>query len=225
MADAQPADAGRLTIRIAQVLLVTSAAGLWAASRLTWVDLRTFDGLSPPKLTTLSGAAWSSALLPLTLLLLATAVAALAVRGWALRVLAVLVALASPAAGYLAVSTLETPDVALRAAELARVPLVELVGSKRYYPGPVLTLVAAICTLIGAVLLMRAASSARGTATKYLTPAARRSAATRDEGPMSERMIWDELDEGRDPTESASPNDPGSPPVDNSSAEPDTEGR
>jgi len=218
MADAQPAAAGRLTIRIAQVLLVASAVGLWAASRLTWVDLRTFDGLSPPKLTTLSGAAWSAALLPLALVLLATAVAALAVRGWALRVLAVLVALASLAAGYLAVSTLEIPDVAVRAAELARVPLVELVGSKRYYPGPVITLVTAVCTLTGAVLLMRAATSARGSATKYLTPGARRSAATHDDGPMSERMIWDELDDGRDPTES-------SPPNDNPPAEPDTEGR
>ena len=218
MADARPAAAGRLTLRIAQILLVASAVGLWAASRLVWVDLRTFDGLSPPKLTTLSGAAWSSALLPLALVLLATAVAALAVRGWALRVLAVLVALASLAAGYLAVSTLEIPNVAARAAELARAPLVELVGSKRYYPGPVVTLVAAICTLIGAVLLMRAATSARGAATKYLTPAARRAAATHDDGPMSERMIWDELDEGRDPTESSLPND-------NPPAEPDTEGR
>src|SRR6201990_3564935 len=129
MADAPPAAAGRLTIRIAQVLLVASAVGLWAASRLTWVDLRTFDGLSPPKLTTLSGAAWSAALLPLALVLLTTAVAALAVRGWALRLLAVLVALASLAAGYLAVSTLEIPGVAVRAAELARVALGGRAGS------------------------------------------------------------------------------------------------
>ena len=74
---------------------MAAAAGLWAASRLTWVDLRTFDGLGPPKLITLSGAAWSSALVPLALVLLATAVAALAVRGWPLRMLAVLVAVAS----------------------------------------------------------------------------------------------------------------------------------
>jgi uncharacterized membrane protein (TIGR02234 family) len=219
MADAQPAAGGRLPIRIAQALLVLSAAGLWVASRLTWVDLRTFDGLGPPKLTTLSGASWSSALLPLALVLLAAAVAALAVRGWALRALAVLVALASLAAGYLAVSTLEMSDVAVRGADLARVPLAELVGSNRYYPGPVITLVTAVGTLIGAVLLMRAATSAGGTATKYLTPAARRSAAAHDEGPMSERMIWDELDEGRDPTESSSAANDNPPP------EPDTEGR
>jgi uncharacterized membrane protein (TIGR02234 family) len=226
MADAQPGIPGRLTIRIAQVLLVAAAAGLWVASRLIWVDLRTFDGLGPPKLVTLSGAAWSSALLPLALVLLATAVAALAVRGWALRMLAVLVALASLATGYLAVSTLEIPDVAPRGADVAHVPVHELVGSQRHYPGPVITLAAAVCTLVGAVLLMRAATSAGGTATRYLTPAARRSMASRDEradAPMSERMIWDALDEGRDPTDQSGA--AASPPDDNPPPEPDTEGR
>jgi len=215
MADAQPAVGGRRTIRAAQALLVLSAAGLWAASRLTWVELTTFDGLGPRKVVTLSGAAWSSALLPLALLLLATALAALAVRGWALRVLAVLVALASLATGYLAISTLETPDVAVRGAELARVPLLELVGSKRHYPGAVTTLVVAVGILVAAALLMRAASSAGGTATKYLAPAARRSAARHDDASPSERTMWDELDEGRDPTDR--PDD--SPP------DADTEGR
>ena len=200
MADAQPAAAGRLTIRIAQVLLVASAIGLWAASRLTWVDLRTFDGLGPPKLVTVSGATWSSALVPLALVLVATAVAALAVRGWPLRMLALLVAVASLATGYLAISLLVIPDVALRGADLAHVPVLELVGSQRHYPGPVIALASAVCTLVGAVLLMRAAASAHGTATKYLTPAARRSRAQRDEKTMSERMIWDALDEGEDPT-------------------------
>ncbi|MDT7733033.1 MAG: hypothetical protein QOE12_207 [Mycobacterium sp.] len=205
----------RLTIRVAQALLVVSAAGLWAASRLTWVELKTFDGLGPPKLVTLSGAGWSSGLIPLALLLLATALAALAVRSWALRLLAVLLALASLATGYLAISTLEMTDVAARAADLAHVPLLQLVGSTRHYPGPVTTLVAGAGTLIAAVLLMRAAASAGRTATKYLAPAARRSAARRDQETPSERTMWDELDEGRDPTDPA--HDP--PP------EPDTEGR
>jgi uncharacterized membrane protein (TIGR02234 family) len=215
MADARPALGGRLAIRAAQVVLVVSAGGLWAASRLTWVELRTFDGLGPPKLVTLSGAGWSSALVPLALLLLATALAALAVRSWALRLLAVLLAVASLATGYLAISTLETPDVAVRGAELARVPLLELVGSKRHYPGPVTTLVVAVGILVAAALLMRAASSAGGTATKYLAPAARRSAARRDDAAPSERTMWDELDEGRDPTD----------PADDPPPDADTEGR
>jgi uncharacterized membrane protein (TIGR02234 family) len=215
MTDARDAAGGRRTIRAAQLLLVVSAAGLWAASRLNWVELQTFDGLGPPKVVTLSGAGWSSALLPLALLLLATALATLAVRRWALRLVAVLVALASLATGYLAISTLELRDVAARGAELTHVPVLELVGSKRHYPGPVITLVAAVGTLIAAVFLMRAAASAGAAATKYLAPAARRSAARRNQETPSERTMWDELDEGRDPTDPA--HDP--PP------EPDTEGR
>jgi uncharacterized membrane protein (TIGR02234 family) len=216
MADAQPDRPGRRTLRMAQALLVVAAAGLWAASRLTWVDLRTFDGLGPPKLVSLSGATWSSALVPLALVLLATAVAALAVRGWPLRMLALMVAVTSLATGYLAIGLWVLPDVAVRGADLARVPVLMLVGSQRHYFGPAITLTTAICTLVAAVLLMRTAASAQGTVTKYLTPAARRSRAQPDEKTMSERMIWDALDEGEDPTqdptdqpqESAAPGDP-----------------
>jgi uncharacterized membrane protein (TIGR02234 family) len=207
MAEAVPDRPGRRTIRMAQVLLVVAAGGLWVASRLTWVELRTFDGLGPPKLVAVSGASWSSALTPMALLLLATAVAALAVRGWPLRTLALLVAVTSLATGYLAISFWVIPDVAVRGADIAHVPVMTLVGSHRYYPGPVITVATAICTLAGAVLLMRVAALARGTATKYLSPAARRSMPQTAETTqttqttMSERMIWDALDEGEDPTQ------------------------
>lgn len=74
---------------------------------------------------------------------------------------------------------------------------------------------AAAGILSAAVLLMRSASdpgSARSSSIKYVTPATRRSIARRNgengamlerpETPeMSERMIWDALDEGRDPTD------------------------
>jgi uncharacterized membrane protein (TIGR02234 family) len=184
---------------------VAAAGALWAAARLPWVVLRSFDGLGPPKTTALSGATWSAALLPLTMLLLATAVAALAVRGRPLRILALLVAVASLATGYLAISLWVIPDVALRAADLAHVPVLALTGTGRQYPGAVITLAAAVGTLAGAVLLMRTASSARGATTKYVTPAARRSVVHQSgaglgDGMMSERMMWDALDDGRDPT-------------------------
>src|SRR6516225_3801359 len=215
MADAGLDRLGRHTIRIAQALLVVAAAGLWAASRLMWVDLRTFDGLGPPKLVALPGAAWSSALVPLALLLLATAVAALAVRGWPLRMLAGLLAAASLAIGYLGISLWVIPDVALRGAELAHISVISLVGSERHHWGAGIAVGAALCTLIASVLLMRSTSdprSARESATKYAAPAARRSNVLREnangamlEGPetpeISERMIWDALDEGRDPTD------------------------
>ncbi len=204
---AEPDQRRRLALRLAQALLMLAAGSLWAASRLPWVDIRSFDGLGQPKEVTLSGASWSTALLPLAVLSLAAAVAAVAVRGWTLRVLASLMALASAAAGYLAISMWAGGDVAARGAEIAGVPVAALVGSGRHYLGAAVTLAGALCVLAGAALLMRSASSG-DTRAKYVPPAARR-AMTRsaDSGPqgpqMSERMIWDALDEGQDPTERA----------------------
>jgi len=225
---ADTARRGRLIIGVAQVLLVVAAGALWGASRFTWVVIRSFDGLGPPKEIALSGASWSTALLPLAIVNLAAAVAALAVRGWQLRALAALLAVASFAIGYLGFSLWALPDVAARGADLAHVPVATLVGSARQYTGAVATVAAATCTLIAAALLMRSASvagSTRSTSTKYLAPGARRSAARDIEGTpteepsqerdgqsqLSERMIWDALDEGRDLTDR--PRDP------------DTEGR
>jgi uncharacterized membrane protein (TIGR02234 family) len=212
MADARRDRPAQLTIGVAQLLLVIAAVALWSASRLPWVVVRSFDGLGPRKEVTLSGASWSTALLPLALLMLATAVAALAVRGWALRVLAGLLAAASLAVCYLGVSLWVIPDVAVRGADLAHVSVVSLVGSERRYWGAGIAVLAAACTLIAAVLLMRSAMSARDGATRYASAATRRSNALRTDAggamleepqapEMSERMIWDALDEGRDPTD------------------------
>lgn len=199
-------------IRVAQLLLVVGGLGLWFGSRLPWVLVTSFDGLGKPKSVTLSGAAWSTALVPLALLLLVAAVAALAVRGWPLRLLAVLMALASAATAYLAISQWVVPDVAIRAADVAQVPVAALVDADRRYVGAALTLAAAVCTLVAAVLLMRSAATGRTATAKYVAPATRRSAAREGEPTasaestskattMSDRMIWDALDEGRDPTE------------------------
>ncbi|WP_137147429.1 TIGR02234 family membrane protein [Mycolicibacterium sp. CR10] len=184
--------------RVAQLALVLAAAGLWAASRLTWVQISSFDGLGHPKTADLSGATWSTALIPLALLVLAAAVAALAVRGWPLRVLAVLVAAASAAMGYLAISLWVVTDVAVRAARLADVPVADLLGTQRHYIGAVVTVVAAVLSLFGSVLLMRSATGARSDAARYR----RRPVVKTEESAaaMSERMIWDALDEGSDPT-------------------------
>lgn len=204
----------RWMTRIAQAALVVAAGALWVASRLPWVVIRSFDGLGPPREVTLSGGAWSTALLPLAILLLAGAVAVIAVRGWLLRALAGLLAVVSLAVGYLGIGLWALPDVALRGAELAHVSMLTLVGSERRYAGAGVTVAAAAFALIAAVLLMRSASdagAARSGATKYVTPATRRSIARRDDAgggtlerpqrpEMSERMIWDALDEGRDPT-------------------------
>lgn len=191
-------------IRIAQLLLVIAAGVLWAASRMTWVSLRSFDGLGQPRDWTIDGATWSSALLPIAVLALAAALAALAVRGWLLRAVAVLVAAGCLALGYLGLSLLVMPDVAPRGAALTGVPIADLVGSGRYPLGAVLTLGAAVVALVAAVLLMRSAATA-GAAAKYAagreSPSAS-SAGTSAQPAISPRGMWDALDAGEDPTDS-----------------------
>ncbi len=189
-------------IRAAQVLLVVAAGLLWGASRLPWVSVRTFDELGPPKTAVLNGAAWSNALLPLALLLLAAALAALALRGWLLRAVAMLTAAACLAIGYLGISLIVMPDVGPRGAALADVPVAILVGSQRHLAGAVLTLAAAVCALLAAVLLMRAAATANHPAAKYAAP--RASSGGHQPAVSSERVMWDALDAGHDPTERAS---------------------
>ncbi|MGB3896242.1 MAG: TIGR02234 family membrane protein, partial [Mycolicibacter sinensis] len=71
-----------VALRVAQLLLVLAAGGLWGASRLSWVLIRSFDGLGQPKEVAVTGASWSTALMPLAWVCLAAAVAAVAVRGW-----------------------------------------------------------------------------------------------------------------------------------------------
>ncbi|MFM9033737.1 MAG: TIGR02234 family membrane protein [Mycobacterium sp.] len=185
-------------IRAAQLLLMLSAAGLWVASRLSWVSVTSSDGLGPERTSTLTGAAWSTALLPLAVLLLAAALAALAVRGWLLRAVAILVAVSCLALGYLGVSLLVLPDIGPRGAELAGVPVADLVASGRQPAGAVVTLLAAAFALAAAVLLMRAAVSAAHRTAKYAA-----AGQVIDSGSvgLSERGMWDALDDGRDPTD------------------------
>lgn len=216
MADGQVRP-GAGALRGAQLLLVVAAGGLWGASRLPWVLIRSFDGLGQPRLVTVSGASWSTALLPLGLLCLAAAVAALAVRGWKLRVLAVVMAAVSLASGYLAIGMWVARDIAVRALDIADIPVTSLQGTERRLTGAVLTLVAALCVMVAAALLMRAAARDTSGDVKYAAPAVRRAAAHgRDDNPdvaeMSQRSMWDALDEGYDPTDDPPDGAPGPAP-------------
>lgn len=187
-------------IRVAQILLLLSAAALWVASRLPWVSVTSFDGLTHPVTTTLNGASWSTAILPMAVLLAVAALAALAARGWLLRLVALLLGAVCLALGYLGASLIAIPDVAPRGAELAGVQIATLVDSERYLPGAVVTLAAAVGALVAAVLLMRAAGAAADTADRSSKYAAPTSGVGGGGDPLSERGMWDALDEGRDPT-------------------------
>ena len=165
---------------------------------MVWVGITSSDGLGQPKTTELNGASWLAALIPVALLLAAAAIAPLAVRGWWLRVVALIVAAMSAVLGYMAISLWATRDIAPRAARLAEVPVAVLVDSQRHHGGAIVTLVAAVCALTGAVLLLRSAANARPETDRFTRD---RSVHSQDnDAEISERAIWDALDEGRDPT-------------------------
>ena len=190
-------------MRIGQLLLLLAAGALWLASRMTWVVVSSFDGLGQPETATLTGGSWSTALVPLALMLLAAVLKSTVGPTWQLRLLAVVVGGMSAVMAYLAISLWVVPDIAVRAADLAEVPVADLVDTQRQYWGAVVTLIAAVLTLAGAVLLMRSPAKESSDDDKYEAPARRREAARRRAAAgtdMSERMIWDALDEGRDPT-------------------------
>jgi uncharacterized membrane protein (TIGR02234 family) len=147
----------------------------------------------------LTGESWSTALIGLAATLAVAAIAPLSVRRWRLGWLALIVAGMSAVTAYMAISLWVTRDVAVRAARLAEVPITELTGTQRHYGGAVLTLVAAIGALVGAVLLMRSVAKPRPEVDRFER---RRSALSpQDDAETSERVIWDALDEGSDPTQ------------------------
>ena len=159
--DRRGGDADRAMIsddRDSSLLAAGRRRALWVASRMTWVEVqlvRRARAARRPRRCT--GATWSTALVPLALILLAAA----CVVGGAGRVAAATAGACSSAASsavmaYLAISLWVVRDVAVRAADLAEVPVADLVGTQRHYWGAVVTLVAAVLTLAGAVLLMRA---------------------------------------------------------------------
>jgi uncharacterized membrane protein (TIGR02234 family) len=178
-------------MRIGQLSLLLAAGALWLASRMTWVTVTSFNGLGQPQMVTLTGGKWSTALVPLALMLLAAVLKSTVGPRWQQRLLAVVLGGMSAVMAYLAISQWVIPDLAVRAAGLADVPVADLVSTQRHDWGAVVTLIAAVLTLAAAVLFMRAP-------VKDATDNAKYEAAAGDD--MSERMIWDALDEGRDPT-------------------------
>jgi len=177
---------------------------------MTWVHLTSSDGKTLERATDLDGSTWAAAMTPLALALLAAIAASFAVRGWALRVVGLLVALVAVAVAVPAVQLLVSGASADRAVDLA-----ELSGHPEDLSTTVsvlpalLALVGAVAALGAAVLLMRKPPVRGGLSSKYDNPAARREAAAKlgqgdkpaSDEPVTQRMLWDALDAGEDPTE------------------------
>jgi len=213
---------------IASVLLALGALVLWIASRFTWARVEAEDGLSPMRRFEVRGSDWSPWLTPAALALLAAVALVWSLRGAALRIVAVVLGLGAVVIAIPAISLLSTPvnsDYAARAIDLAPRYRVLLTTVNPW--APVIVLVGAAFVVVGAVFALRAARGA-GMSSKYRSPAARREELERkvfadyerrqraqardgqpeepnrsasDRQPEGERILWDSLDTGVDPTE------------------------
>ncbi|UGT68992.1 TIGR02234 family membrane protein [Nocardia gipuzkoensis] len=208
------------------VLLAMAAAALWASSRMTWVTVSSSDGLTQPRTDHLNGGVWFGALTPLALVLLASIAAVLATRGWLRRVVGVLIALVAAVAAVPAFALLTSSGkTAERAAALAELPARAQVETATTSAFPaVLALLGAIAAFGAGALLARMPAEAARLSGKYDNPVFRRADATAEVAQrrarssdepsaphLSERVLWDALDAGTDPTEEA---EAGQPPRD-----------
>ncbi|MEU4313413.1 TIGR02234 family membrane protein [Nocardia sp. NPDC024068] len=194
----------------ALVLLAVGAAALWGSSRLIWVSVTSADGLTEPRTDELNGGVWFGALTPLALVLLAAIAAVLATRGWMRRLVGVLVALIAAVTAVPALALLTGSGATeQRAAELAELPGRAQVQEVVTASAPaLLTLCGALAAFGAGLLLARMPAAAKPLSGKYDNPATRKLAATRaveqdaGGGPLPERVLWDALDAGADPTDS-----------------------
>ena len=212
--------------------LLLAATALWVASRLTWVQVRTADDLRGARSSTLTGEAWTAELVPLALTVLAAVAAALALRGLALRVVGGVLVVIGVFAGVPGAQLLIEGASAERAAGLVTPPaLAAHASTTTSLGGPVLALLGALLTLVAAGSLLSSPRAVRGLPSRYQSPAVLKKEAagvvTGVDDDVSERLLWDALDAGHDPT--ADPADTGrsrppQPPVGDAHHYPDSVG-
>jgi uncharacterized membrane protein (TIGR02234 family) len=191
--------------------VAVAAACLWGSSRMTWVRVSSADGLGVDRVNRLLGSTWFGALTPLALALLASIAAVLATKGGWRQLFGVVIALIGGVTAVPALALLTHSSVSNdRAKSLADLPARAHVTALHVGTFPaVLALVGAVLAFVAGVWLARRPATT-GLSGKYRTPAARRAEATRrvsgataaDES-LSQRVLWDALDAGEDPTEPA----------------------
>lgn len=201
---------------VGPVVLLAVAAGLmWVASRMTWVTVTSSDGLTEPRTDELVGGTWFGALTPLALVLLAAVAAVFATRGWLRRFLGVLVTLVAAVTAVPPFALLTgSGDPGRRGATLAELPgRAEVTDVRTAVLPALIALAAALAAFTAGVLLARMPRESAELSGRYDAPAARRAAAGAEldkaragaDADLTERVLWDALDAGDDPTADSPP--------------------
>lgn len=221
------------------VLLALGALAVWAASRMDWVGYTYENGLQPAVDGSFDGGTWASELTPLALLLLAGIAAMFAVRGWAQRLVGLVVAAAGATVVIRSVMALTSAADPAEVIRLGELRAGSVVTASQTHPAPVvLAVIGGVLAAAAGLALIVRPRPRRALPSKYETPAARRDSVRKamaerrgrgrsgakdagtgaagggdggDDGGMTQRLMWEALDTGDDPTDDAAPADPADP--------------
>lgn len=202
------------TSRIAALLLAVSAAVLWAASRMAWITVDTFDDKSGDATNVIIGGLWSTEQTAVAMLLLAGSIAGFALRRIGRRVVGVISALAGIGASWAPLGLLAgEPDPQrvhqlLSTGEEAKIAAwAEIAGLGVNTAGPSLAMLGAAVALFGGVLLAVKPGTDSAKLNRYERKQDRQAKISRDleAEPDSGRVMWDALDADIDPTDTRRP--------------------
>lgn len=212
-------DQGKKQARWATLGLGIAAAALWGASRLTWLKVDIFDDKSGEASHDLVGAVWSTEQSAIALLLLASVVAALALRRLGRRLIGVVAAVGALVASWSPMQLLSAGADPERvksiltsgaASQRSTAPVsvtewAQITGVHTEPLGPTLALVAsALALLAGVVVALRPGTDSPRT-NRFEAKKTRQDKLAADlaEDPGSHRVMWDAIDADVDPTDTA----------------------
>ena len=202
------------TSRIAALLLAVSAAVLWAASRMAWITVDTFDDKSGDATNVIIGGLWSTEQTAVAMLLLAGSIAGFALRRVGRRVVVVISALAGIGVSWAPLGLLAGEPDPQRAHQLlstgeeAKIAAwAEIANLDVTSAGPALAMFGAAVALFGGVLLAMKPGTDSAKLNRYERKQDRAAKISRDleAEPDSGRVMWDALDADIDPTATRRP--------------------
>lgn len=202
------------TSRIAALLLAVSAAVLWAASRMVWITVDTFDDKSGDATNAIIGGLWSTEQTAVAMLLLAGSIAGFALRRVGRRMVGVISALAGIGVSWAPLGLLAGEPDPQRAHQLlstgeeAKIAAwAEIANLDVTSAGPALAMFGAAVALFGGVLLAMKPGTDSAKLNRYERKQDRAAKISRDleAEPDSGRVMWDALDADIDPTDTRRP--------------------
>ncbi|MBN9643604.1 TIGR02234 family membrane protein [Corynebacterium mendelii] len=198
-------------------LLAVAAAGLWVSSRMSWVGVTADDDKLGALTRSIDGATWATETTIVAIVLAAAVVAVLVLRGVSQQLIALVTVAAAVLAGIRPAALMTSPVDTERARQLlvtgaatqkstsptGLTQWADITGVSLQVQGPLLALAALLLAVVAGLVVAVRPGHASPASTRFDAAATRRDNLEEDlsRAPESERVLWDALDNGIDPTD------------------------